>query len=320
MIRPITDQEIQTFLATHPQKTGAFFTTSSWARFQEALGRTVVRFGWEDKGGIDGIAQGVLLSLPGKMSYISLPKGPIMAEEGEMTDFVLEMGKTVGALFVRCEPATIPDGPSWKKTIEANPACTQLTTLDLTNCPFVEQMHPKCRYNIRVAERHGVTVSLDQPFTDEVWALFETTAKRGGIRMHPRRYYETQLKSLRDKDMHIMLSVASLGEKPLAAAVTLDYKGVRTYLHGASGNEHRNAMAPHLLHVKLMFDACERSVSTYDWWGIAPPGSGEDHPWAGVTRFKKQFGGEILQMPGTYDCIVRPWAYRVYQIGRKMAR
>lgn len=105
----------------------------------------------------------------------------------------------------------------------------------------------------------------------------------------------------------------------LAAAIVSFYKGRATYLFGASSNEMRNVMAPYLLHWYIISEAKRRNIAEYDWFGIAP-NDNPRHPWAGVTRFKRQFGGNQIQLMGSWDLVMRPVEYQIFKIAEKLRR
>jgi lipid II:glycine glycyltransferase (peptidoglycan interpeptide bridge formation enzyme) len=75
-------------------------------------------------------------------------------------------------------------------------------------------------------------------------------------------------------------------------------------------------MAPHLLQWRGIERARARGSRYYDFRGIA----GSDHPsdpWAGMTRFKKGFGGFGESLVGTWDYPFKPFHYALYRIGRR---
>jgi lipid II:glycine glycyltransferase (peptidoglycan interpeptide bridge formation enzyme) len=154
---------------------------------------------------------------------------------------------------------------------------------------------------------------------DTVWEVFAKTATRGGFHLHPKSYYQTMLEVLDSGECRAFLATARVGESLIAANIMIDHAGVRTYLHGASDHEYRKLMAPYLLHWELIKDAQEKGMASYDWWGVAPPGE-KNHAWAGITRFKEGFGGERIMYPGTYDLILRPGAYKAYELLRLLRR
>lgn len=201
------------------------------------------------------------------------------------------------------------------RTFEISPSHTLITDLTKSEPDLLASMHEKTRYNVRLAERKGVTVSIGTDSIDAVWPLFEQTASRGQFRLHLKSYYEKMLAS-----GVVFIATAKVGDQVVAANLMVDFDGTRTYLHGASGETHRNVMAPFLLHWELIKDAKRKGIAAYDWWGVAPEGADESHPWNGITRFKLGFGGERLDSAGTFDFIARPLEYTIYRIIRSIRR
>ncbi len=201
----------------------------------------------------------------------------------------------------------------------------QTSVLDITRPPaeILGRMHPKHRYNIRLAEKRGVEVrtysdGLVERF-ERFWALLTSTAGRHRFRTHGRRYYRTMLRELeRDKMAHLV--IASAGGGDLAAMILITHQGTATYLHGASGAHLKQLMAPHLMHWRALNFAKDLGCAVYDLWGtdaVYDPGAKRwrpraGEPSAGTTRFKLGFGGTITNYPGAYDLILRPLYYTVY--------
>ncbi len=64
---------------------------------------------------------------------------------------------------------------------------------------------------------------------------------------------------------------------------------------------------------------CQR----YDFFGVAPIKDGnydQNHQYAGVTRFKLGFGGMPQQSAGTWDVVIDPAKYKLYNFLRKLRR
>ncbi|TAK04094.1 peptidoglycan bridge formation glycyltransferase FemA/FemB family protein [Patescibacteria group bacterium] len=298
------------FVAERGPRSGAFLQSWEWGTFQESLGRKVVRRGdlkeWA--------GQFVESKLPFGLKYLYCPKGPVGTMELE------GLGELKGSPFVRIEPSIASTDRRARRTIDVQPSHTLITDLTKGTDELLAGMHEKTRYNIRLAERKGVECSVRHPvLDDEVWALFKTTGSRGGFRLHDRAYYEAMLKNL-SGETKAFLAVARFEGKVIAANVMVDFGRTRTYLHGASSDEHRNVMAPFLLHWKLIEDAKAKGIIAYDWWGVAPEGALDSHPWAGITRFKLGFGGERVDSPGTFDLVLDPLRFGAYRIARAVRR
>lgn len=309
-------QEWNSLVAKHQPLFGAFLQSWEWGEFQRALGFTVTRVFEEDKRTL--IAQAIEITLPLGLTYWYVPKGPIGTANTE-EDFELLKKRLPKGAFVKIEPAVTPLGLT--RGVDRQPSVT--TTLDLTK-PYdtlLNAMKSKTRYNVRLAEKKGVVcriVGLDA--FDNFGQLMQQTAERDEFSLHDLKRYKKMLEVLTGEGCHAFLAMAFYEDRPLAANLMIDAFGVRTYLHGASSNLYRNVMAPYALHDFLINDAQKKGLSTYDFWGIAPPEAGESHPWAGISRFKLGFGGDVIVMPGTFDLAKNVFAYGVYSLAKKIKK
>ncbi|MBI4256526.1 peptidoglycan bridge formation glycyltransferase FemA/FemB family protein [Candidatus Uhrbacteria bacterium] len=298
------------FIFEHGPLSGRFLQSWEWGEFQKAVGEDVRREEFVEDGETVGIAQWIDRTLPLFPGYSFCPKGPVGAWQP----------REFRQMFLRVEPFDSRLPAYARKTIDLSPAHTRITDLSVSEEDLLSSMHPKTRYNIRVAQKHGVKVQLESSDFESVWSLFEQTSSRGSFRLHGETYYRKMLESLRTSPCRAFLATASHGVNLLAANIMIDFGDTRTYLHGASSNEHRNFMGPYLLHWELMRDAKERGFTFYDWWGVAPLDAPKTHPWSGISRFKRGFPGVEYASPGTYDLILKPVSYGVYQLGRSLLR
>lgn len=287
----------------NPPRSGAFLQSWEWGEFQKSFGRPVFRF--EDDGrGVQVIEH----TLPLGKKYWYVPRGaggPGLKEEAARR----------GVLFIRGEPVRVADVLAGSvKTIDISAATSLVLDLAKLEERLLAEMHEKTRYNIRLAARKGVqcTKATRADF-DVFWRLLNQTMGRGAFRTHPRAYYQKMLEI-----PYVELWRADWGGKAIAMGIWSYYAGTVTYLHGASSDEHRVAMAPHLLHWIVMRDAKSRGFAAYDFWGVDLAGA---HPsWAGFTRFKTGFGGEVVEYPGTFDLPISRVGYRLYQLARLIRR
>ena len=158
--------------------------------------------------------------------------------------------------------------------------------------------------------------------------LTKEMAQRHGITAHPEDYYRKMIEMLPSEMLRIY--VAQFEDKIIAANLVLFFGKTATYLHGASGNEHRSVMAPFLLQWQAMLDAKERGFERYDFGGVkivehrdlTPTLSfrrrgskGEVNTWEGITTFKLGFSPQtqLVEFPGSYDIVVNPRKYAMYR-------
>ena len=333
------------------QNGGSFLQSFEWGEFQESLGRKV----WRIK---NDFFQALIIQhrLPFGRSYLYCPRGPIITNNTQQTinNFLEEIKKIVkqeGAIFLRVDPEWgIEDGNilnkfGFRKSFkEIQPKRTLILDLVKSENDILAEMHQKTRYNIRVAERHGIKIlnpkseirkksqiqnPNDQNF-ETFWKLLQQTAKRDKFRPHPEEHYQKLLKILSEveppKEVGPPDIVLTLGDptsqnkKAIAKLFLADYQGKviavniliffgkrATYLHGASDFEYRNLMAPYLLHWQQILEAKKLGCSEYDFWGI------DEKKWPGLTRFKKGFGGKELEYIGAWDLVFDKKLYQVYK-------
>lgn len=185
-------------------------------------------------------------------------------------------------------------------------------------------MKPKWRYNIRLAEKKGVSVSWSGKDQLPIFMqLYRETAQRDGIAIHSSGYYEKIFeiaaqfnKALHENRADVRLWTASYNGEVLAGIITLFYRGHAFYLYGASGNAKRNLMPAHALQWAAICAAKEAGCCDYDFFGI-PPDNDPNHPMAGLYKFKTGFGGRIVHRAGCYDAPITTLPYRVFMFMEK---
>lgn len=331
---------------------GGFLQSWGWSQFQEAVGRTAYRFrlgSADEDSGEKTVAQFVLIrhALPLGASYVYLPRGPVMAggrpEEkqrafGAFAHALRAALPQFGALFARIEPPFVRGIGAYSEDLMSRagfapvkavqPADTVIIDLDRSEEELLAAMHPKTRYNIHLAERHGVVIKdaeygnahLFKHDVELFWRLLGETSGRDQFHTHARGYYEKMLDVLSPRKagaLKLRLVFALYNEEPAAAAIVAEFGDTVTYLHGASSARLRQFMAPFRLHWEIMRQAKERGFVHYDLWGVAPEGAGDDHPWAGITRFKTGFGGRRESYLGSWELTMKPFWYNLYRMAKR---
>ncbi len=169
-------------------------------------------------------------------------------------------------------------------------------------------MKQKWRYNIHLAERKNVeiTTSVAVADADRFYKLLQLAAKRQGIRLHPKSYYQLMIDVLGQQHHCLKLYFASVEGQPAAAAALIFFGKTVTYLHGGSDHQYRQTMAPHLLHWQALNDAFNAGYSNYDWFGISAA-------WPNLTKFKQGFGGHSFQTDGTFELPLHATWYNTYR-------
>lgn len=217
-----------------------------------------------------------------------------------------------GIIFIRCEPQVPTVLPAGARVVN-NRQPHHTLILDITQPAeaLLTAMHPKTRYNIRLAEKKNLTISWEKNPAVFI-SLMNETSSRDKFGAHSTEYYQNMI-----ANPLIEQGTIYLAEQPIASAIFIEYEQTYTYLHGASSNEHREVMAPYLLQWSAITRAQKKGCTVYDFWGIAPPDV-TSHPLSGVTRFKLGFGGQVVAFGQAFEIPIKTVQYKIFNFLKKL--
>lgn len=260
-------------------------------------------------------------------SYLYLPYGPVAKDKSTLKKALSsleELGKNEHALFIRIEPQ-IKDflsikPKSAKKTKDLSPKETWQLDLTGSEEDLKAKLPSRLLRYYKNHEKNGIIVETSKNLKDIHYLLNlqKALASKKGISTFSEKYLETELK----QDFATLYLVKHTNEETkktevVAAGLVFDDKTTRYNLQGAQNDTGRSLHATGILTIRLILDAYEKGLKTFDFWGIAPEGAPKNHPWAGFTNFKKTFAGYEVDYAGTYDIVLSPAKYKLYKILRK---
>lgn len=282
------------------QKMSQFLQSWEWGEFQKLLGIEIFRIAVHGK-----YLLAIKKPLPLGKSYLLIPRTYVDLSP-DFINTLKDFAQSKGALFIRIEPMGEPEH-SLHRVGDHDPSESVLLDLTKSEEELLAAMHQKTRYNIRLAEKKGVTVreGSEEDFP-AFFALIKDTFSRKGKSL----FNESYFKQLLTLDF-AKLYVAEYEGKILVGNIVTYFGDTATYKDGGSSSEYKELMAPHLLQWFQIQEAKRQGYNQYDMWGI----SEEIYP--GVTRFKKGFGGEEVVYPGTFEIPVSSFWYTLYQVAKK---
>jgi len=276
--------------------------TKNWAEFRKSAKG-------EDFYEIDGTFI-QKMSLPFGKCWLYVNRGPIINLD--------KLAKRENAVFARFEhPYQKSENHKFEKNLKNahahyQPETTLVIDLTKSNEEILAQMKPKGRYNIKLAQKKEVQIR-EEPKADEFYELLQETTSRDKFHGHNKDFYQKMIDMVDDAKLYI----AEYQGEPIAGLIATFYKDTATYYYGASSNKHRNVMAPYLLQWHAICEAKSKGCNYYDFLGIAPEGA-KNHPWQGVTAFKRKFGGEVVEYANYKERIYQPFWYWVMRIIKKL--
>lgn len=319
------------FLTQHPY--AHLLQTGEWGELKSA-------FGWKPVRVISGNigAQILFRKLPLGFTVGYIPKA-VISDQLSVGSEQLSVGseqfwkevdsvcRNHRAIFLKLEPDlwSDPQPETWNLKLETSPHNIQPPRTILINIKddedtILARMKQKTRYNIRLAEKKGVTVRAWDDI-ESFHKMMLVTGGRDGFGVHSLEYYKRAYELLRPKGLGEIL-VAEYEGKPLAALFVARNGNRAYYLYGASTDEERNRMPTYLLQWEAMKWAKARGCEEYDLWGVPDEDeatleinfeSRHDGLW-GVYRFKRGFGGahSVKRAAQAMDRVYNPilyWAY-----------
>jgi peptidoglycan pentaglycine glycine transferase (the first glycine) len=274
-------------------------------------------------------------------SVCYVPRGPVL--DWNDTDRAEKMLKAVetyckqkNAIFIKIDPEinlgtgipgsadeqNNPTGNQLQETLRARGwnfskeqiqfRNTVLIDLSGSEETWLARMKQKTRYNIRLAQRSGVTVR--QVGDDELPALYQMyalTASRDNFIIREESYYLRLWRQFMEAGYALPLVAEVEGEK-VAALVMFLFGRKAWYFYGMSTNKQRDKMPNYLLQWEAMKAAKSRGCETYDLWGAPDEFDGGDSM-SGVFRFKEGLGGVLHRTIGAWDYPNRKILHIIYQ-------
>ncbi|MDP3997164.1 MAG: peptidoglycan bridge formation glycyltransferase FemA/FemB family protein [Candidatus Andersenbacteria bacterium] len=322
MIQEITDRNQWTsFLLTLSPNT--FLQTWQWGEVQNKSGENIIRLGIFNDNQLIGLAQIIIVNARRGRHYL-IPHGPAFLSEEQtlkylpaIISYLKSRARQDRVLALRLAPLLINSQTNRDtlKQLGFKPAPlhihSELTWILDINLPaetLLANMRKTSRQAINKAEKMGVTcfVITDQSAIDHFAPLYQVTTVRHG-------FVPFSIDSIREEFQQFSGTksayavIASYQGKDIAAGIFIQCGNKVFYHHGASIKVSKIPGAQ-LLQWHSILEAQKRGAELYNFWGIAPDDK-PHHPFAGITVFKKGFGGRAIDYLHAHD-LPLSWRYR----------
>src|SRR3989344_2676885 len=303
--------------------------TQTWfyGEWQEMMGRKVRRFEVKKDSEIIGFFQTIKYPLLFGLNFLYIPHSPVATLNNEfLQEFhrkSIEIGKEEKAVFVRFDPFPKTEESLLKyfrKTPTSHcyssyfqPKLEWILNLEKSEEKILSEMHPKTRYNINLATKRGIkTEIINETFSgyfNNFYKLLEETAKRDNFKLHPKIYYENIFGTLDSNNA--FLATAKYNSKVLAINLVLLFGGTAHFLFGGSSDEYKNLMFSYSVQWEAIKEARRKGCKIYNFGAIS------SEKLKGISRFKKGFGGKLLEYSDSYDIVIKPFWYFLYNLRKR---
>ena len=287
-----------------------------------------------------------------RLSILYSPKGPLLdwsneALRNRVLDDLQTFAKKQGAIFLKMDPDVVlgtgvPN--SADNLIDYNGQTvmselkqrgwgyssdqiqfknTVLVDLSPTEDELLARMKQKTRYNIRLAEKKGVSVRVGKPDDLPIlYRMYAETSVRDGFVIRDEAYYKTvwgtfmanKQSPVSTQSVQSPLAeplIAEVNNQPVAAIFVFYFASRAYYVYGMSRDIHREKMPAYILQWEAMKRAKAKGCETHDLWGAPDVFNESDSMW-GVYRFKEGLGGKVVRTLGAWDYAPNRLWYNMY--------
>lgn len=295
-----------------------------------------------------------------RLSILYSPKGPLLDWTNEslrtrVLDDLQSFTKKQGAIFLKCDPDVVLGRGVPQSGEDVEDKTGQAITSDLkrrgwgyssdqiqfkntvvidlnpTEDELLARMKQKTRYNIRLAEKKGVSLRVGElEDLGMLYKMYAETSVRDGFVIRNEDYYKTVWQIFMAANQSQVSNpqfsnspitgyqlpfaeplIAEVDSEPVAAIFVFYFADRAYYVYGMSRDAHREKMPTYLLQWEAMKRAKARGCRTYDLWGAPDIFDESDSMW-GVYRFKEGLGGQVVRTLGAWDYAPNQLWYRMY--------
>lgn len=291
----------------------------------EKDGKTVVYFAGESGGKTALAGLAVKYDAPGGISFLYCPYGPAADTWSAelllaVRQFFAPIAKQHGVTFVRLDSMGLGSisgvhrvSNALAATASLQPRAEWLLDISGDQEAIWMGMHKHARYNVRLAERANAQIDFYEPADAPIetfMSLMQITAGRDSFGLQRRKYYEAVLGTLPAE--HGFMSIVTIDNKPATAAIFAEYDGTVHYVFSGSSDDFRKIAPPYFMIWQTILEAKRRGWRTLDFGGISD--TVKSTHLAGVTGFKKRFGGYEANHENPVDLVYNPFKYGLFAV------
>ncbi len=354
-IKEVTDKkEWEEFLTS--EKPHTFLQSWNWGEFHRLMDDKFWRLGIYEKNSLlitqgsrlIGVALVIKISAK-RGTFLFVPHGPILRTsdvpniDGKIrtsdvqklegfVDYLKNLARQENCSFIRISPILplTPLNEKLFKDLGFRRAPIHMHAAELVWILDVSQneeqilkgMRKTTRYLVRKAEGEPIDIIKSDKLEDleKFNKVYEETVKRQHFIPYSRKFLERAFEAFQ-KDKQVLFFFAEYEKEIVSAAMIIFYGESAFYHQGASLGKYPKIPAPYLLQWEIIREAKKKGLRYYNFWGISPENEPR-HPWAGLSLFKKGFGGFTEEYVPAQDLILKKsyWLTYLIEKTRKIKR
>jgi lipid II:glycine glycyltransferase (peptidoglycan interpeptide bridge formation enzyme) len=193
--------------------------------------------------------------------------------------------------------------------------------LDISKDPeeLLKNFHTKHRYNLNLAKKKNLTVCFDinEKTINEFYYLQKITSKRQGYLVKDFEYYNVLINYF-NKKSKCLLTTCYVDEQPISAWLFLIHEDQAYYVYGGSDENFKNLYPSTLVLWESILQLQKKNIKNLDLFGACFDLNNEKDSYYGFTIFKLRFGGTHKKYIPSYDLVLSPVYYLIFNIAQKI--
>ena len=337
-IENISDINIWEFFLDQSIIEPIFFQGWTWGQLERSRGKEVFNIGIYNENQLIGVALAVLVKAK-RGRFLHIRGGPVINYNSdidikEVYKKLIEFADSNKCDFLRLSPNIFKkDDQKIKKLMglgfkycqmhDVDAEVTWVLDLSQNEEDILKGMRDSTRYLIKKALKSPdlkIIQTKELKYLENFWEIYQDTVARQKWKAYSYDYIKEEFLEYLKND-EISLFLAEYKGKFIAASLFIYYKNQVFYHHSGSLTEFRNIPAMYLLHWESIREAKRRGCTKYNFFGIARDNNPK-HPWAGLSLFKKGFGGKQVEMVHALDYPItkKYWVTYTYEKLEKKLR
>ncbi len=317
-----------------------FLQSWNWGEFQKAMGHKIWRLGIFREAKLISVA--LVIKIEAKRgNFLFVPHGPSIKYQASSSKYkaletllneLRKIAKEESVDFIRFSPI-------WERNqenieifrklgfknapIHMHPELSWELDISLSEQDLLMGMRKTTRYLIKQGLKNkDIEIIQSKELKDiEIFnQINKQTVKRHHFIPFSLEFLKKQFSAF-NSDNQISIFLAKYQEEIIASGIFIFWQNIGFYHHGASSLKYPKIPVSYLLQWEAIKEAQKRGCRVFNFWGIISEKE-KSHPWAGLTLFKKGFGGYEKNYVKTQDFPIskKYWLIFIFEKLRKMKR
>jgi len=326
-IKNISEIDYQNFV--NLKKPISFLHNYQWGEVEKKLGKEVFRWGIFLNKHLEGVVQ-IIGHQAKRGNFLTLSHGPVINDhqQEKVLDIILAIINKIYQdqlnkkyIFLRANFLIENDDQLLNKLLKNK---FKLAPRWFVSENFwIKELNHKTEEELlqEMSEHHRKEIlsSLNKPYliiekTDKketieiFWELYQNLSKEKGFIPYSYDLIKTEFEIFSQNNQAFWY-LGKIENKYYSCALIIFANDIAHYHHSASFKKIKEPLN-YKLQWQIILDAQKLGCQFYNFWGITD--KGPEHPWYGLTVFKKGFGGREIKFLPTLDYVFNFKYYLIY--------